>query len=273
MQRTEPLPQRPPALLLDIDGVLVVSWQPIDGALEAIRSVRAAGTPIRMLTNTTSRSRHSVVEALRTAGFEAAEDEIVTAPIATAEYLREHFHGATAALLCSGDVTTDLATSGVDLVDLTGTDIPERTDAVVIGGAGDEFSYEALNRAFNLVLNGASLIAMHRGLSWRTSAGMQLDTGAFLTGLERASGVEATVIGKPEPAMFAAGLANLDVAPSEAVMIGDDIDADVRGAQAAGLTGVLVRTGKFRAQVLDSPGAAPDLVTDSIVSALAALGY
>ena len=145
--------------------------------------------------------------------------------------------------------------------------------AVVIGGAGDEFSYEALNRAFNLVLNGASLIAMHRGLSWRTSAGMQLDTGAFLTGLERASGVEATVIGKPEPAMFAAGLANLGVAPSEAVMIGDDIDADVRGAQAAGLTGVLVRTGKFRAQVLDSPGAAPDLVTDSIVSALAALGY
>ena len=95
----------------------------------------------------------------------------------------------------------------------------------------------------------------------------------FLTGLERASGVEATVIGKPEPAMFAAGLANLGVAPSEAVMIGDDIDADVRGAQAAGLTGVLVRTGKFRAQVLDSPGAAPDLVTDSIVSALAALGY
>ena len=273
MQRREALPQRPPALLLDIDGVIVVSWQPISGALEAIRSVRAAGTPIRMLTNTTSRSRHSVVEALRAAGFEVAEDEIVTAPIATAAYLREHFQGAAAALLCSGDVTTDLATSGVDLVDLTGAAVPQRTDVVVIGGAGDEFSYGALNRAFNLVLNGASLIAMHRGLSWRTSAGMQLDTGAFLTGLERASGVEPIVIGKPEPAMFTAGLTDLGVASSDAVMIGDDIDADVRGAQAAGLAGVLVRTGKFREQVLHSPGTAPDLVTDSIVSAVSALGY
>ncbi len=267
------LPQRPGALLLDIDGVLVVSWKALPGAVEALRSIRAQGTSVRFLTNTTSRPRSSVVAALRTAGFELSDRDVVTAPIATAAHLCAHFEGATAALLCSGDVTDDLATSGVDLVDLAGPSAPGHADVVVLGGAGPEFSYQALNRALNLVLGGADLVAMHRGLTWRTADGIQLDTGAFLTGLERASGVTATVIGKPEPAMFTAGLTGLGTSPAEAVMIGDDIDSDVRGAQSAGLHGVLVRTGKFRPQVLDTDGAAPDLVTDSIATAAAALGF
>ncbi len=271
--QAESLPRRPPALLLDIDGVLAVSWRAIDGAVEALQSVRAAGTQVRLLTNTTSRPRSAVVDALRVAGFEVGSDEVITAPIATANYLRTHFSGTTAALLCSGDVTADLATSGVEFVDLTRSAPTGPVAVVVLGGAGPEFSYDALDQAFNLVLQGASLVAMHRGLFWRTAAGMQLDTGAFLIGLERAAGIEATIIGKPEAAMFEGALDELNVPPDAAVMIGDDIDSDVRGAQAAGLSGVLVRTGKFRPQVLDSPGTVPDLVTDSIVSAVTALGY
>lgn len=272
-QREPTLPQRPAVLLLDIDGVLVVSWRALPGAVDTLSTIRAAGTHVRLLTNTTSRPRSSVVAALRSAGLEVPGDDVVTAPIATAEYLRAHFEGATAALLCSGDVTDDLATSGVELVDLAGPGSPGHADVVVLGGAGPEFSYQSLNRALDLVLGGAALVAMHRALVWRTSEGIQLDTGAFLAGLEHASGVSATVVGKPEPGMFAAGLADLGVGAGETVMIGDDIDSDVRGAQAAGLHGILVRTGKFRPQVLDTQGSAPDLVTDSIASAAAALGY
>lgn len=177
------------------------------------------------------------------------------------------------ALLSSGDVTGDLSGAGVDLVDLTdpGAPAPEHADAVVLGGAGPEFTYDALDRAFELLLGGAELAAMHRGLTWRTARGIQLDAGAFLAGLERAAGVRATVVGKPEPAMFAAGLAGLGAAPAEVVMIGDDLEGDVRGAQRSGIAGVLARTGKFRPAALQTPGEEPDLLADDFASAIAAL--
>lgn len=266
------LPQHPRALLLDIDGVLVVSWKPLPGAVDALATIKAAGTPVRFLTNTTSRPRSSVVKALHDAGFEVSENDVVTAPIATANHLRTHYDGGTAALLCSGDVTDDLAASGLRLVDLTKESVPH-ADVVVLGGAGPEFGYATLNKALDLLLGDAELVSMHRGLTWRTETGIQLDTGAFLAGLEKASGVRATIIGKPEPAMFSAGLDGMGVPVDDAVMIGDDIDSDVRGAQSAGLHGILVRTGKFRPAVLETPGMAPELVTDSIVTAAAALGY
>jgi ribonucleotide monophosphatase NagD (HAD superfamily) len=97
---------------------------------------------------------------------------------------------------------------------------------------------------------------------WRTDTGMQLDTGAFVVGLERAAAVEATVIGKPAPAMFDAALESLGVDRASAAMVGDDLDTDVRAAQALGITGVQVRTGKFRASQLDD-GDPPDVLLDS----------
>jgi ribonucleotide monophosphatase NagD (HAD superfamily) len=118
-------------------------------------------------------------------------------------------------------------------------------DVVKSGGAGPEFSYQALNQAFSHLQRGARLVAMHRGLYWRTSAGLQLDTGAFLAGLEQAAGTEAEVVGKPAPAFFATALARLGARAAGTVMVGDDIDTDVLAAQRQGLTGVLVETGKY----------------------------
>ncbi len=105
---------------------------------------------------------------------------------------------------------------------------------------------------------------MHRNLYWRTDAGLQLDTGAFLAGLEKAAGVQAEVIGKPAAAFFEAALASLGADPSAAVMVGDDIEADVLAAQRAGVTGVLVRTGKYLPRALRDAGGTPDHVVDSI---------
>ncbi|HWS58174.1 MAG TPA: HAD hydrolase-like protein, partial [Actinotalea sp.] len=148
-------------------------------------------------------------------------------------------------------------------VTLVGPDArPGEVDVVVLGGAGPEFGYGALNRALACLLAGAALVAVHRNLMWRTSAGMQLDTGAYLLGLEAASGVRATVVGKPAPALFDAALRSLGVPAAEAAMVGDDLDSDVRAAQALGITGVQVRTGKFRAAQLDR-GAPPDVLLDS----------
>jgi ribonucleotide monophosphatase NagD (HAD superfamily) len=107
---------------------------------------------------------------------------------------------------------------------------------------------------------------MHRNLSWLTERGMMLDTGAYVLGLERAAGVDATVTGKPAPDFFRQSVALLGVPAEEVAMVGDDLEADVLAAQDCGLTGVLVRTGKFRPETLEASERRPDHVIDSIAN-------
>jgi HAD superfamily hydrolase (TIGR01458 family) len=254
-------------VLIDIDGVLTVSWSPLPGAVDAVTAIREAGLPLALVTNTTSRTRRRIADTLTDAGFPISPDDVLTAPAATAAHLREHRPDAACLLLNSGDVAEDL--EGVRLVH--GPDA--RPDVVVVGGAGPEFDYAALNDVFGHLQRGAELLAMHRNLFWRTDAGLQLDTGAFLLGLEQAAGTEAVVLGKPAEEFFAAALRTLGVTAAEAVMVGDDVESDVLGAQAHGLTGVLVRTGKFRPDAEDGvDGHRPQHVVDSIADVPGLLG-
>ena len=246
------------AVLIDIDGVLTVSWKPLPGAVRALRQLRADGYPVGLITNTTSRTRASIAGTLAAAGFRVVTDDIITAPVIAAAYLREHYPGARCLLLNSGDIDEDLA--GLDLARQSGR---SAVDVVVIGGAGPEFSYQALNQAFSHLQRGARLVAMHRGLYWRTSEGLQLDTGAFLAGLEQAAAVQAEVIGKPAAAFFATALAHLGADPTHTLMTGDDIETDVLAAQRQGITGVLVKTGKYLPRTHDTASGTPDYVLDS----------
>ncbi|WP_406303931.1 HAD-IIA family hydrolase [Streptomyces sp. NBC_00885] len=244
------------AVLIDIDGVLTVSFKPLPGTVEAMERLRAAGLRLALVTNNTSRTRATIAAKLASAGYPVTAGDILTAPAVTAAYLREHHPGAHCLFLNSGDVQDDL--EGVTLVaDDTAPDV------VVFGGAGDEFTYAGLNRAFRELQRGIPLIAMHRNLYWRTSGGLDLDTGAFLLGLERAARVEATVTGKPAHAFFATALAHLEVTASEALMVGDDIESDVLAAQRCGITGVLVKTGKYLPETHASAPGTPDHVLDS----------
>ncbi len=151
----------------------------------------------------------------------------------------------------------DLA--GVTLVD----EVIGEPDVVVFGGAGAAFGYETLNQVFRHLQRGARLVAMHRNLYWRTATGLDLDTGAFLLGLERAARVEAEITGKPAEAFFASALAHVGATPSEALMVGDDIESDVLAAQRHGITGVLVKTGKYLPETHRAADGTPDHVLDS----------
>jgi HAD superfamily hydrolase (TIGR01458 family) len=246
------------AVLIDIDGVLTISWKPLPGAVAALHRLRAAGLPLALVTNTTSRTRASIASALAAAGFPVTGGDILTAPVIAAAYLRDRYPGARCLLLNSGDIGQDLA--GLT-VSRPGDPVP--ADVVLAGGAGPEFSYQALNQAFGQLQRGAKLIAMHRGLYWRTDEGLQLDTGAFLTGLEQAAGTEAEVVGKPAAAFFATALAHLGTGAAGTVMVGDDIETDVLAAQRQGLTGVLVKTGKYLPRTHQAASGTPDHVLES----------
>ncbi|OLT29626.1 HAD family hydrolase [Nocardiopsis sp. CNR-923] len=250
-------------VLIDIDGVLTVSWRPIPGAARALELLRGAGLRTALLTNTTSRTRADIAATLRGAGFDVTEDDVLTAPTALSAYLAGHHPGARCRLINDGDIRADL--EGVELVE-------ENPDLVVTGGGGPEFDYATMDAAFNDLRSGARLVAMHRNMYWRTEEGMRLDAGAFVVALERAAGVSAEVVGKPAEAFFTAALERLGLSARETAMVGDDVVSDVLAAQRLGIRGVLVRTGKFEEGALDRVEGVPDHVVGSFADVPALLG-
>jgi HAD superfamily hydrolase (TIGR01458 family) len=137
-------------------------------------------------------------------------------------------------------------------------------DFIVVGDAGENFTYRNLNLAMRLVLGGAGILALERDRYWIGADGLMLSAGPFVAALEYATGTRATVVGKPAPEFFALALRNTGVKLSEAAMIGDDILTDIGGAQNAGMQGILVRTGKYRADAVAASGIMPDRTIDSI---------
>ena len=242
-------------VLLDIDGVLVVSWEQIPGAAQTVRWLRAQGIPFLLITNTTTHSRHELARTLRDAGVDVSGEDVVTAVVMTGAYLRSHHPGAKVFLLSDGDPMDDLPEVEV---------VEEGAEVVVVGGAGPDFSYDRLNRAFSMLMDGAALVGMHRNMYWRTTEGLQLDGGAFIVGLEEATGRTAVVCGKPSPTFFHEAVGMVGTRVERTAMVGDDIVNDVLGAQAAGLVGILVRTGKFMPTDLERASRKPDHVIDSI---------
>jgi len=246
------------AILLDIDGVLHVSGEPVPGGGDAVRALRAEGHRLRFVTNNTTRARWQLAAELRELGIELDDDELATTAVVASRLLA----GKRVFALTMEAVKEDLGAE-VELVE-------GDAEVVLLGGAdeseetGHVFSYENLNRAFAELDAGARLVCLHRNRWWQTSSGPRLDGGAYVAGLEYAAGVEAEIVGKPTPPYFDAALAEVGAAPADAVMVGDDVEADVGGAKAAGMRAVLVRTGKFREATLAAADPRPDGVVDSI---------
>ena len=237
--------------------MLHVSGEPIAGAASAVRRLRDAGHRIRFVTNTTTRSRAQVVEQLRDLRIELEDDELQTTSVVAARALK----GKRVLALTMPGILDDL--DGLQLVGMN-------VDAVLLGGAdeGEEtgriFSYLNLNRAFHELDAGADLYCLHKNRWWQTADGPRLDAGAFVAGLEYAADTEATVLGKPSAAYFAAALEALDAEAELTWMIGDDLENDCVGAHRHGMKTILVRTGKFRPDEVERSRVQPDAIVSSI---------
>jgi HAD superfamily hydrolase (TIGR01458 family) len=242
------------ALLVDLEGTVYEAGRLLPGAAEALARAEAHGVPHRFVTNTTRRPRSAIVRELSRMGLEVDAEKIFTAPLAARRYLLDRGFSR-CHLLGREALREDLA--GLELVDSS-------PDAVLLGDLGDELSFDRLNRAFRALVEGAELVTMARNRYWRDAEGLVIDVGAFAAALEYASGRPAALVGKPSPSFFAAALSSLGVSASAAAVVGDDLESDVGGAQAAGMRGILVRTGKFRAEELARAAGSPDAVIDSL---------
>jgi HAD superfamily hydrolase (TIGR01458 family) len=232
---TEPKARPVRGLLLDLDGVVHVRGVALPGSLEAIAKLRAAHVPFRFVTNTTRRPLARIVVDLGALGIEATSEDVFTPAALARDFL--HQRNLSPFLVVHPELREDFR------------DLPSgTTEAVVVGDAAEFFNYERLNLAYRKILDGAPFLALAKNRNFRDAdGGLSLDVGAFIAGLEYASGREAIVLGKPAPTFFALALQGLGCAPEEVAMIGDDVEADVGGAMAAGLRSVLVKTGKYRA--------------------------
>ena len=288
------------ALLIDIDGVLVLRGRPVPGAAEALARLEAAAIPYRLATNTSAMSRRSIAAHLTSVGVPATAERIISAASAAADHVAVRHRGGRIFLLTTRDGRTEFEGRGLHL--LTDDEVdrslaPDRSqaaegmpradpgaDAVVIGDASDALTFRDLDRAFGLIHRGADFIAMHRNRWWLTPRGTTLDAGALVAGLEYSSERHATLAGKPSPTFFAAGIRAMALEVgrprlrrAEVAMVGDDLWNDVLGAQRAGLRGIFVRSGKHGdAELADAArrvrrGGRPDLVMDDIAAVVARL--
>lgn len=258
------LPRSPAVLLLDIDGVLYVGDEPLPGAIESLERLRPLVGGIRVVTNTTSKSRRAVLEHLRKLGFDVSAEEVLTPAALAVAFCRRRGYGRVSLMV--GDSLRE------DLEELDAASGDEPADAVILGDIGPAFSAETLNAAFRRLMDGAELIALQHNRYWRRADGLALDVGAYAAALEYASGVESIVIGKPSPEFFRAALAELGAQPAAAVMVGDDIEGDVGGGLGAGIASILVRTGKYREEAVAASGIVPTATVDSIADVPALLG-
>jgi phospholysine phosphohistidine inorganic pyrophosphate phosphatase len=253
----------PRGYLIDLDGTLYAGGAAIPGAIDALQRLRRQRLPIRLVTNTTSRSRAMLVERLGGYGFEVEPEEVFTATLAGSLLVQKAGYGCVAAFVPE-PALEDL--SGLNLVGGTSNRaVQTRPQAVIIGDLGRVWSYDLLQEAFEYMMDGADLIALSRDRYWLNQGRLALDAGPFVAALEFATGKSATVAGKPSADFFAAAVESLPGLPAASVvMVGDDLWSDVAGAQQAGLQGWLVRTGKYRPAVLAESGIRPDQIVDSV---------
>ena len=240
--------------LIDLDGVIYIEDQTLSGAVEAVNWLRQQDYPLRFLTNTTMRSRKSLVGKLAQLGIQAAPKEMFSTAGVAAKWLAAK--GISRVLLL---LTED---AQMDFEGFTITD--HQPQVVVVGDLGAAVTFDILNRAFLAVKAGAQLVALQKGRYWQTQAGLAMDAGAFVAALEYATETEAQLIGKPNRAYFEMALADIGLNPAQVAMIGDSIDTDIRGAQAVGMSTILVRTGQYVYDADKPWPVRPDWTIDSI---------
>jgi glycerol-1-phosphatase len=245
-------------VLLDLDGCVWVGDDPTPRAREAVAALREAHKGIAFVTNDGRPSDDDFVRKLWRLGFRASREEVVTVGGALQHVLAESGH-RTAFVVGSAAVHRHVADAGLRI--LNGSDLATRVDVVVVA-AHDGFDYRELRGAIQAVLRGAAFVCAGRDPTFPMPDGPWPGTGPIVAAVEAATGARAASVGKPEPQLFLTALDRLGTGRS--LVVGDRLDTDAIGAQAAGLDCAIVLTGattEEQARAADPP---PKIVAGSL---------
>ena len=240
-------------VMFDIDGVLEFQGKAYPGAVELLDFLRKKGVKIRILSNSTLKSRKVCTLRLNRHGFRVSEEEVITASWATARYLRT-LNPKSCWVMLKGKGLDEFKEFNMD---------DKAPQYIVVGDYREEFKFENMNKALKLLLQGVNLIVMIPEKVDHSLGGVELTVGAYGKMLEDAAGIKATYIGKPSIYMFDIALDSMGIDRAKVLMVGDRVSTDIIGAKQAGIPSVLVKTGEFKASDLIG-----DIQSDYIVDAV-----
>ncbi len=246
-------------LLLDVQGTLVKRGEGgrnvLIGGKRLLQVARSKGIAIRVLTNA-SRSNSAVLRELVELGLELREGEVISAAELTAAYLRERMGSARVWVLGEPELVEVLKSYGHEVIE-------ERPDAVVVG-LDRTLTYDKLNRALQLLRQGALLVGCHASRRIPGSGGETLSVGPIVKALEYASETKAIVIGKPSKIMFRAALRDMGLKAMEVAMVSDELRSDLGPAKSLGMKAVLTLTGVSSREDVHRLGIVPDLIVENV---------
>lgn len=245
----------PSGILFDLDGVIYQGETLVDGAKSTIRLLDEAGIPYCFITNSTRRTKSSLIVHIEQMGLKTELNKVFAAPHAAIEYCKMQNFKRMLLIVPDPEMKKDFFS--FDLVD-------KNPEVIVLGDMGSLFSFELLNRIFIHLMDGCQIVAMHKNRYWVDSGRLRMDLGAFVSALEYASGRVAIITGKPNRNFFMLAVRHLGCPPGVVYMVGDDIDADICGAKNAGINAILVKTGKFNKDLLTNSKIQPDYIIESV---------
>ena len=252
----------PHGFLIDMDGVIYRGSELIPGADRFIAELLALELPFFFLTNNSQRTRRDVATKLRRLGIPAEESHIFTCAMATARFLAIQKPGGTAYVIGEGGLLHALHHNGYAIVD-------HDPDYVVVG-EGRAVTYEMVETAIRMVMNGARLIATNLDPNCPTQGGIRPGCGAIVAMIETATGRKAFSAGKPSAVMMRAARKELGLDASRTTMIGDTMETDILGGVQLGYRTILVLSGGTRREDLGAFAYRPDMVVESIADLSAA---
>jgi HAD superfamily hydrolase (TIGR01458 family) len=243
-------------ILIDFDGVIRLGNNPTPDAGEFLNFILENNIPSYIISNSTLKTGKGITKFLVDNDL-PSEVLAMTATDATLHYVGEHYKKVS--VYCVDEIK-QLFSNYID---------DENPEAIIIGDNGEQWDFQMMNEIFNKVFNGVEFVAMHKNKFWSPEGKLSLDAGAFINAIEYASGKTATLIGKPSPIYFQSALSLLGFPNgSDFLMIGDDIDTDIVGAQQAGGKGLLIYTGKTNYPLRDDSKIKPDFEAQNLVEVI-----
>jgi HAD superfamily hydrolase (TIGR01450 family) len=244
----KPLAQIYDVALLDLDGVVYVGQHAVAGAPEALRGARELGMRLAFVTNNAARPPRTVAEHLSALGIPARAEDVINSAQAAAHYLAERL-GTGARVLVIGTVGLDeaLAERGLTAVH-SADDDPE----AVVQGYSPELNWAQLAEGAVAIRRGIPWVATNVDPTVPSPRGPLPGNGSMVAALRHATGATPVVTGKPDPTMHRESV--LRSGAQNPLVVGDRLDTDVEGANAAGCPSLLVLSGvTSAAELLAAP--------------------
>ncbi len=247
------------ALILDMDGVLWRSSQPIGDLPTIFRTIHNLGLQVCLATNNATKTSQGHLQKIGTFGVELTPSQVVTSSQAAADYLQQRYPSG-------GGVYVVGEQPLVDTLEQAGFFLAEEGVVAVVAGLDRTVSYEKLSRATVLIRGGAEFVGTNPDRTFPTPTGLVPGAGSILAAIQAATDVAPVIAGKPSPRMYEIALKRMDVPPAQTLVVGDRLETDIAGAQALGCLSGVVLSGVSTLEQVQAWDPAPDWIAGDLTA-------